>query len=244
MRVNSLSGTAECDQDELLELQRLAMLGATSAMAVHEFNNLMTPVLARAQFALDEDDVPLMKKALERTVIQTQQAVGICRHLLNVAKPDGPQPPTCSLAEVLREAVATLARPLEKDGIELTVSVDESLRVKAEPMVVHQVLFNLLLNARTAMKEARGRLRVSAEREGNEILISVSDSGRGISDEVLESSINPFLAADDGVRPHDWLNVGLGLAFCRRVIHEHGGSISACANEGPGCTFHLRWPAA
>ena len=232
-------------QEELIACQRLAALGSITAMVTHEFNNLLTPIMARAEAALmDGGDVAMMRKALERTLVQSQRALSVTRHLLDLVH-DGPRPAqACSVACAVREAVATLTRPLEKDGIELRVSVPEDLQVCAREDLLCQVLLNLLLNARQAMKGIEGTLSITAVGRGDRVEIDVRDSGKGIPHDTFQHLINPFLAADPRARPNDWQQVGLGLSVCRIIAHHHGASLQGVPNDGRGCTFRLHWPAA
>ncbi len=232
-------------QAELVACQRLAMLGSMAAMVAHEFNNLLTPITARAEAALmSGDDVPFMRKALERALVQAQRAMAVTRHLLDLAHNQARPVETCSLAAAVREAIETMTRPLDKDGIELRVSVPEHLLVCAREDLLCQVLLNLLLNARQAMKGGGGQLSVAAVAHNDHIQIDVRDSGCGIPRELLDNVFNPFLAANPHERANDWHAVGLGLSVCRVIAHHHGATIQGLANEDRGCTFRLCWPAA
>lgn len=229
-------------QDELIACQRLALLGSLAGMAFHELNNLMTPIVARVEAALMCDDPPFVRKTLERALAQSQRAIALARHLLDLAHTDYEPIGTCSVADAIREAIETAARPFEKDGIDLRVSVPEELRVCARGDLLCQVLLNLLLNARQAMKGRSGVLSVSARADGDVVQVDVRDSGTGIPADRLRDVVNPFLAAEPLLRPHDWQQVGLGLSVCRLISRLHGATLQALANDGPGCTFRLRWP--
>lgn len=230
-------------QEELIAQQRMALLGTMSAMVAHEFNNLMTPVVTRAQDALDRDDPPTMRKALDQALAHAQKAIAVARHLLGLTDQGGQTPCVCSVNAAVREALETLGRPLHKGGIDLRVEVPTDLRVRARPMLLEQLLLNLLLNAREAMKERGGALTIAARREGSQVVIDVSDRGVGIAKQRLDQVVNPFLAADPSARPGDWRSVGIGLSVCRMISHQHGARLRASANAGGGCTFQIRWPA-
>jgi signal transduction histidine kinase len=222
----------------------MALLGTMSAMAAHEFNNLMTPVVTRAQDALSRDDLPTMRKALDRALVQAQKAIAITRHLLGLAGAGVDEPQAWPVAAAVQEAIETMTRPFEKDGIELRLDLPPELQVRARPILLEQVLLNLLLNARDAMKKRGGPLAITARREGDFVVIDIRDRGTGIPQQQLDQVINPFLASDPRDQPRDWQSVGMGLNVCRTIAHEHGASIQAAANEGAGCTFQIRWPAA
>ena len=242
--VESLKTANRDLQAELIACQRLALLGSLAAMVAHEFNNLLTPILARAEAALMGDDVAFMRKTLERAVVQSQRAMAVTRHLLDLAQ-DGDRPTgACSVARAVRDAIETMTRPLEKDGIELRVAVPDELHVRAREDLLCQLLLNLLLNAHRAMKDVPGPLTVSAMAKGDYVQIDVRDSGRGMTGDLLTNVINPFLARDPRSRPNDWQQVGLGLSVCRMIAHQHGATIEGLTNEDRGCTFRLRWPAA
>jgi signal transduction histidine kinase len=232
-------------QAELIACQRLAAMGSMMAMITHEFNNLLTPLMARAEAALmGEPDIAFMRKALERTLVQSQRALAVAQHLLDMAH-DRPRPTQpCGVARAVREALDTMTRPFEKDGIDVRVAVAEDLQVCARQDLLCQVLMNLLLNARQAMKGIEGPLSISAAERDGHVEIEICDRGQGIPADVLNQVVNPFLAADPQSRPNDWQQVGLGLSVCRMIAHDFGATIQASANEGRGCTFRVRWPTS
>ena len=228
---------------DLITCQRQAMLGTLTGIIVHEYNNLMTPVLARAQDAISRDDVAAMHKALTVTVQQTQKALDFSRQVVELTRGNEPAKQRCRLLDLVDDAIRSMVRPCEKDGIELVVDVPDDLYVKAQPTLFVQFMMNLQLNARAAMAQQRGRLKITARRVDDSIRIAVSDSGRGISPAVLEHEITPFLNAGDDPIPSGDGIVGLGLRACRMITRLHGATLSAACNEGPGCTFLVTWPA-
>jgi C4-dicarboxylate-specific signal transduction histidine kinase len=230
-------------QEELVAQQRMALLGTMSAMVAHEFNNLMTPVVTRAQDALNRDDLPTMRKALDQALAHAQKAIVVARHLLGLADEGKDVPQACSVSDAVRKAVETLARPFDKDGIDLRVEVPADLRVRARPMLLEQLLLNLLLNAREAMRERGGALTICGRAEGDDAVIDVGDRGTGIPQQRLDEVVNPFLASEPDARPGDWHSVGMGLNVCRTIAHQHGARMRASANADGGCTFQIRWPA-
>ncbi len=243
--VEQLRETIRGLQNELIACQRLAVMGSIAGMVTHEFNNLLTPIMARCEAALMmDDDVAFMKKALDRALVQSKRAMTVTRHLLNLVHEDDGGVTDCCVRDAVQEAIETATRPLEKDGIELQLAVPEELQVRAQEDLLCQVLLNLILNARTAMKDSPGLLAISAMRDGDVVQVDVRDSGVGLPPEYLQNTINPFLAADPAERPNDWQQIGLGLNVCRLIARRHHATLEGVANEGRGCTFRLRWPAA
>jgi signal transduction histidine kinase len=231
-------------QRDLLADQRRAMLGSLTGIMAHEYNNLMTPVLARAQDAVSRDDVAAMRKALTTTLAQTEKALHFTRQVMELAQGREGPAESCRVVDLVDATITSAVRPFAKDGIELELVVPDDLYIRAQPLLFEQALLNLLLNARAAMKGLCGRLSISASRQGETVDIAVRDSGTGISPEMLDDVVNPFLAAAADTSPGDWTGVGLGLVACRLIAQQHGARITAQANDGPGCTFRLGWPAA
>lgn len=178
------------------------------------------------------------------------------------------------VADAIERALACLARDPKKDGIELTVNVPEELAVRMRPIALQQVLLNLVLNARKAMAAGGGRLSISARAESHRpmpegvggaqgaaekaggdgsgwLRIEVADSGCGMSPELLARVFDPFVSGEpggvsggggaQGVGPS---GSGLGLALCRRLVDQVGGTLWATSSPGRGSVFVLGLPVA
>ena len=224
--------------------QRQAMLGSMLGIVIHEYNNLLNTALNRTQMAMLADDAASRTKCLRIAYEHMQKMDRLAKHLAAVARGEETPPEPCAVGELVDAAIIASARPFEKDSIELDVHVPRDLQVRAQPLLFEQVILNLLLNARKAMEKRSGRLAVTARRDGNAIVIDVGDTGVGIPADVLDRAVNPFLASDASIRPGDWQGLGLGLNACRTIAQQHGASLRGRANDGPGCTFQLTWPAA
>lgn len=240
---DALADALERIERELLTLQRLSLVGRSAAMMAHELNNILTPILARSDDAAEHGDPERMRVALRKTAVQARRAIEVTRHFMAVGDAAGESRP-CEVLDAVNDAIQTFVRPFEKEGVALTVSIDPQLRVRASPVLLHQLLFNLLLNARNALGGRKGTIRVRAARAGDVVEIEISDSGAGMPRDTLHNVVNPFLQADETHRPDAFPPVGLGLAVCRRIAHEHGATIELSEHEGPGLTVRIRWPAA
>lgn len=230
-------------EEALLAADRLALLGTLTTLVSHEVNNLMTPLLARAEFALSSGKPADLRRALERSLKQVQQAAAVAQRLLAFAQPGPPGVARCAVADAVREALETATRPLKNDGIREVLDVPPALHVRAEPTLFQQVLLNLILNAREAMRDMRGELTIIARRDGDLAVIEVRDTGRGIPPDLLENAIRPILSGRDDARSPNWPAVGCGLYVCSLIARRHGATIEAEPNADRGCTFRLRWPA-
>lgn len=231
-------------QRELISAQRHALFGAMATSLVHEYNNLLQPVLLRAEDALARDDQPAMRRALEVAVNQSRKALLASRRLLNAgwtSDADG----ACQVADVVRDALQLAgARPFEKDDITVESAVCDALTLRGSAALVEQVLVNLLTSARAAIGRGGGYIRLRARREGPDVVIEVSDSAAQPDADRARTVINPFLASDPRVTPCDYAGVGMELNACRTILRLSGASMTLMCHEGAGRTYIIRWPAA
>ncbi len=146
----------------LTRSHRLTTLGTLASIIAHEYNNILTPIVSYAQMSLaDPDNKELMRKAVEKSLAGAERAAKISSSLLGFSR-EHDRRQTAPLRQTIDEAVATLARPPERDGIALTVDVPE-VELAIDPLSLQQVLVNLLLNARKAMRRTGGAVTIRAE---------------------------------------------------------------------------------
>lgn len=176
----------------LTHSHRLATLGTLSSIIAHEYNNILTPMVSYAQMALARpDDRELMKKAVEKALSGAERAASISAALLGFARQADEQR-VALLPRTVQDALSCLARDPRKDGIELTLDLPE-VRVAMGPLELEQVLVNLILNARQAMKGQAGKLRISAQVAAQLVHIEVSDNGPGIPEAIKGRLFEPFV---------------------------------------------------
>lgn len=235
--------TIERLRQELLSYHRQAQLGAVAGLIAHEFNNLMTPVLARVHDALSRNDAVATQKALTVTAAQVGRALEITRALVGLAEGVSPSREVCSLAEAVKHALDAAVRPLSKDGIETVIDVAADLQVSAAPRMLEQALLNLLLNARESLLPRGGRMSIRAAGDGGVAVIEVSDTGTRFTPEQIDRDVCPFLARDWKSEPCDWQSLGLGLNIVRTIVQTHSGRIDAF-RRGSETVYRMFWPRA
>jgi len=228
---------------QLREAQRLAALGTMSAMIAHEFNNLMTPVISYAQYAMEKNDEALLRRAVEKALQQAKRASQMCDRILNLATRQHLGPGPVEVAPLVAETITSLGRDLTKDSIQVQLNIPNGLRVKANAGQLQQVLFNIVLNARQAMLGRPGTLSVEAEPlADNTVVIRIKDTGSGIKAEDMARIWEPFFTTRrQGERP-DQRGIGLGLTICKDIIEELEGTITAESQPGAGTTFTITLP--
>ncbi len=233
-------------RDGLTHSHRLATLGTIASIIAHEYNNILTPILSYGQLALgNPDDQKMMRTAVEKAVSGSERAAKISSSLLGFAR-EADQEHAAGLRTTINDALACLGRDPKKDGVDVTIEVPD-VRVTMSPLKLQQVLLNLILNAKDAMRRTGGSLWITGSVQGTYVHVDVADSGPGIPEQIVDRLFEPFVThrqyrADED-QP-DRKGTGLGLCICRDLIRNAGGRISVDSVPGKGATFHLTIPLA
>ncbi len=228
-------------KDQTRQAQRLASLGTAATMLAHEFNNLMSPVVGYAQYAIDSKDPELMAKALRITLKQTGIMTAMSDRILGLAANEVSAVKRVNIKEAIGDARECLIRDLSKDNIEFVTEIDDSLTFQADPRQMQQVFFNLLSNARQAIQHRHGRITVAAERIDETVSISFRDNGSGIPSDSLDAIFGEFYSTKKD-RPGK-SGIGLGLSLCRDIVEEHRGTIQVASEVGKGTIFTVKLPS-
>ena len=142
------------------------------------------------------------------------------------------------LTEVVEDTLLLTSKQLGRDGIHIVTELDPDLpRISGDETALEQVLMNLLLNARDAMPTG-GTLRIetrSVPGEPGSVELRVSDTGVGMSPEVLAKIAEPFFTTKTA-------GTGLGLSVSYTIIREHGGTVQTDSEPGRGTTFTITFP--
>ncbi len=228
---------------QMIRAQRLASMGTMTAILAHEFNNILTPIVSYAKYALSRDDPELHRKALERAYHNGCEATEICRQILSFARGEDTQA-DCNVADVVHSTLKCLTRKPEKDNIKLVLELDDKLTASIQPSLLQQVLYNLILNARNAMLGREGVLKILAKRQNNYAYIQVADTGKGIPDDIIEKIFDPFFSTKPAPSESDSEKEGsgLGLAMSKHIIEKAGGTIDVTSQLGKGTTFTIILP--
>jgi signal transduction histidine kinase len=224
-------------REQLRRAQALATLGTMTAMVAHEFNNILTPIVNYAQLA--RNNPRLQAKAISQAAAGGKRASAICQAILGVARTGPDEVEEIRLRPFIEETITAMARDPQKDAIELSVSVPEGAVLVARRAEVQQVLLNLLLNARHAVRarSAPRRIEVLAETVGPETTLIVRDNGVGIPQKNITRIFEPFFTT------RSTGGTGLGLAFCHQVVRSQGGRILVQSRPGSGATFTVFLPS-
>jgi signal transduction histidine kinase len=228
-------------QQGLTRSHRLATLGTMASIVAHEFNNILTPVISYCQLAQQApDDLVLQQKAVAKALAGAERAAQISGSMLGFSS-DANQPGEegCEVESVVQEVFNCLARPPQKDGIELKLGIEPGCRVAMTPVSLQQVLLNLVLNARQVLRDRGGKLWLSAWSEGRWSMIEVADTGPGIPPDLLPTVFEPFVTRRGGGSAASSEGTGLGLAVCRDLVERAGGNIGVVRSDATGTTFRI-----
>ena len=230
---------------ELAHLARLATIGELSATIVHEIGQPIGAVMFNAQAAralLERADVDIQQvREIVHDIIRDNQRGGeVINQLRKLLRRDELKRERLDLRQVVREGLDLVQGELTKLGIEVNLDVSANVPlVTGNRAQLQQVLLNVILNARDAMADVsadRRQLRVSvADTDGATVVVSIADSGPGITVERMGHMFEPFFTSKD-------LGLGLGLAISRSIMVEHGGDLRAETNDR-GAVLHLELPS-
>lgn len=239
---------------ELEKVRRLESIGGLAGGIAHDFNNLLTVIQATAE--LMGSEVPedsKMQSDVNAIIDAAQRGTSLTRKLLTFSRKDRDQPVLMDVGEVLGGLEDLIRRTAGRDVVVEIVLADELPLVKLDPGAIEQAMLNLVGNARDAMPDG-GRLRVEARAmdlpqvvarkfpaalRGRNVRITVSDTGIGMSAEVLDSAVEPFFttkSVDAGT--------GLGLPTVHGMIRTAQGALQINSVIDQGTDIVLWLPAA
>ncbi len=239
-------------QDELVQTAKLATLGQMSAALSHEFNQPLAVIRSQA----DNADMLLQRgrteeagESLRKITAMVERMATISRTLKGFARKPGSEAGPVAVGPVIDEALMLLSPRIKRSNarVDFTRPVLD-LAVRADAILLEQVIMNLLVNALDAVEDAHagqpdgGVVRIGAAREGaGDVVIRVEDDGSGI-DEVSRGRIfDPFFTTKEV-----GAGLGLGLSIADKIVRELGGQLvlEEARPDRPGSVFSIRLPDA
>ncbi|MBI2188964.1 MAG: PAS domain-containing protein [Acidobacteria bacterium] len=219
--------------------QRLAAVGEMAAGIAHEIRNPLAAIsgsmqVLRQELPLNEEQGQLMDIVLK----ESERLNDTIRSFLAYARPLKFQITQVDVAKIVQDAAVLLRNSAEaRPGHTIEVQVPPTpLWLDADENQVRQIIWNIASNGLRAMPDG-GRLRLVAESTSgpDEVVLGVSDEGRGIPAEELDTIFQPFRGSFDK-------GTGLGLAIVHRIVSDYGGNIEVSSDVGVGTTVRVRLP--
>ncbi len=230
---------------QLEHAQRMAIVGELASTTTHEFNNILMTIINYAKLGLRHKDELSRNKSLQKIHDAASRAAKLTSTVLSMSRSrTGSFEPT-DLRPVIDDTMLLMEREFRKYRINIETRLDAVPNVNASPSQMQRVLLNLLVNARQATQEG-GMVSIGWQHDADtqEAVLTVRDSGKGISKEVLPKIFDPFFSTKDGPDESGKGGTGLGLAACKQTIDAHGGRIRVESSLGKGTCFIIRLPIA
>jgi signal transduction histidine kinase len=227
---------------DLAYMNRVSMMGELAASLAHEVKQPIATAVINAQTCArwlrrDTPDVTEASKAASAMVAALTRAGGIIDRVSSLYRRGTPERESVDLNEIVREMSVLLGDTANRNAVSIRTDLDPELpTTTADRVQLQQVLMNLMLNGIEAMQDTCGELTVASKRtEDGQLLISVSDTGIGLSIDGAERIFEAFFTT----KPR---GTGMGLSISRRIIASHGGHLWASPNAGRGATFQFTLP--
>jgi signal transduction histidine kinase len=230
---------------ELAHANRLATMGQLTASIAHEVNQPLSASILNAGSALrwlksDPPDLGEIRQALDRIVRDGNRAADVVSRIRSMVKKAPGEREDLVINTKITNVLAIANSEILKHGVVIRTELAPGLPlVKGDRVQIQQVLLNLILNAVEAMSalpDGPRELVIRSERdESGNVLVSVRDTGPGLSPEAMDRIFHPFYTSKKE-------GLGLGLSICQSIIEAHGGKLWASANTPRGAVFQFTLP--
>jgi len=234
----------------MVQSEKLSALGEMSAGVAHELNQPLNVIKIIAQeLKIDKkrgrfDENELFEEHLPTIIKQVDRMAAIINHMRLYSRTTaGKEEKACDLNEAVEGVLTLIGHQLlvhnikvDKQG--LTPGLPA---VKLDQIRLEQVIMNIITNARHAMESFRkkGEITIATvKKDGNEVELTIRDTGGGVPKEVREKIFEPFFTTKEAGK-----GTGLGLSVCNKIVSEAGGRIELEVADGEGSTFHVLLPA-
>jgi PAS domain S-box-containing protein len=232
-------------QNELAHVTRMTTMGELAVSIAHEVNQPLMAIVTNAGTCLrwlnaDAPDLPMARQAAERIVRDGHRAGDIITSLRNLARKSAPRLDRVRLEQVIQVVLELMQGELQRHGVLVKTQLDDgAITIRGDNTQLQQVVLNLIMNAIEAMGGMAGphRLTVRAETRDGDALVTITDTGPGLSAKDPDHLFQAFVSTKAE-------GIGMGLSICRSIIEAHGGRIWAANNESRGGVFSFTLPLA
>jgi signal transduction histidine kinase len=245
---------AECRRLEaqFIEAQKMEVIGQLAGGVAHDFNNILAVIMGYSELTMESlGSDHALRSNLETIRSAAEHATGLTRQLLVFSRKQTVQPVVLDLNDVVKDLDKMLRRLID-ENIEMTIVPGKQIgHIKADSGYVGQVLMNLVVNARDAMPNG-GKLTIATcdvtldenyarthpgAIPGDYVMLSVSDTGTGMTDEVKARLFEAFFTTKPKGK-----GTGLGMATCQSIVQQSGGHIGVYSEVGKGTSFKVCFP--
>jgi two-component system NtrC family sensor kinase len=238
---NSMQSKLETSQEQLITAEKLASIGKLAASVAHEINNPLTGILTFAEDLADEAEAedPRLDdyKTIKREAIRCREIV---RQLLDFSRQVKSNLRLIDINEILSHTVTFVSKQALFRNIQIESDLQKDLPpVTADSTQLEQVILGILVNASEMMPDG-GKINITSSilNWGEDVEVSIQDTGPGIPEENLRKIFEPFFSTKGGS------SLGIGLAVSWSIINQHGGRLDVDSNPGEGTTFRITLPCS
>ncbi len=238
---------------QLQQAQKMEAIGTMAGGIAHDFNNILSSVIGYTELALDNEKKGTFQfNNLQEVLSAGNRAKDLVKQILTFSRQVDQKQKPIQVKPIVKEALKLL-RVSIPSTVEIEQNVQSDALVMGDPTQIHQILMNLCTNAAHAMEDNGGLLTVrllDAELDsdfisnhpgltpGQYITLTVTDTGYGISPDVMEKIFDPFFTTKEKGK-----GTGLGLSVVHGIVRSHGGEIYVYSEPGKGSTFKVCLPA-
>lgn len=229
-------------REQFSQVEKMSALGVLASGVAHDFNNMLASILGRAELMMTHTQDPKLVRGLDIIIKSAEDGAKVVKRIQDFARQRRDNNFELVDVDKLLLDVSEITRPRWKDHAEANnvhISLDlqnnSGAFLMGDVSELRDVLVNIIFNAVDAM-QAGGHLTLAAEVAGDEVFISVSDTGKGMTPEVRSRIFDPFFTTK-GVE-----GMGLGLAVSYGIISRHEGKIEVESHVGQGSTFRIKLP--
>ncbi|HID56401.1 TPA: PAS domain S-box protein [Candidatus Poribacteria bacterium] len=226
-------------EQELIKREKLAIIGEMAAGLAHEIRNPLSSIMASARLLkehrdeLSDEEYSVLTETIEK---ESRRLEMLLSDFMAFARPKAPRFELLDVNQILSDALKVLRyNPDLFQSVEVIEKLDPNLPpIRVDPYQMEQAFLNIILNALQAMRGG-GRLTLRSERIGDEICLSISDTGIGIEPDKMDKIFAPFYTD----KPQ---GTGLGLSIAQRIVEQHDGRIEVESQPEKGSTFKVFLP--
>ena len=226
-------------QKQLSHAQKLESLGRLAGGVAHNFRNILQAVLGNSQFlqmAYSQD--ALLQKITRIINESVRKGSNFIDSLLKFSRQDVEKEMLpINLKDVLDEAYRIISNTFDH-RIKIVTKIEDSLPMRGDHLSLNQVFINLCNNARDAMPGG-GELTIEAKKDTEKVMVTISDTGCGMDEEIVKNIFDPFYTTKDIGE-----GTGLGLSITHGIIEEHTGTVSVSSQPNKGTKFTISFPIA
>jgi PAS domain S-box-containing protein len=234
-------------QADLAHASRVTTMGELAASIAHEVNQPLGAIVGNADICLGwlggqgPLDVDQLRDAIEDIAADGRRASEVIARIRGLVKKNVPEPAAVNINDVAQEVNSLVEHEVQRKGVKLDVTLAPALPlVLGDRVQLQQVLLNLMMNGMEAMlgvePDQRKLTVTTSVTKGDQVLVTVRDSGVGLKPDQFEQVFKPFHSTKES-------GMGMGLAISRSIVESHGGRLWAEPSRAPGATFKISLPA-